>query len=144
MLGVIYLLLDVAPPEVLDNYGEMVRRLHSLYGAQCWFIICNAYVRMRSEHFERLRGQAGRDHDIAVETQARSTYSIDKPWGSVFSMALADTGRTSWEENVHRPAMLYTDPHCQPGRERRYDAAGFGRRARPIATTGAQTWSRRP
>ena len=52
VLRVIYLLLDVAPPEILDNYGEMVRGFHSTYGSTCWFIIYTADVRMRSEQFE--------------------------------------------------------------------------------------------
>ena len=49
VLRTIFLLLDVAPPELLDNYGEMVRSFHLLYGADAWFIIYTADIRMRSE-----------------------------------------------------------------------------------------------
>ena len=105
VLRVIYLLLDVAPPEVLDNYGEMVRGFHATYGSPCWFIIYTADVRMRSEHFERLRRHVERDHQQAVSLKVTSTFDVAKPWHSVFRMALSD--KIWWDENLHRPAMLY-------------------------------------
>ena len=105
VLRVIYLLLDVAPPEVLDNYGEMVRGFHATYGGQCWFIIYTADVRMRSEQFERLRRHVERDHQQATSRMLSSNFDPAKPWHSVFGMALAD--KIWWDENLHRPAMLY-------------------------------------
>ena len=54
------LLLDVAPPEILDNFGGMVWSLSFLYD-DAWFVVYNADVRMRSEPFERLRRRADRD-----------------------------------------------------------------------------------
>ena len=111
VLRVIYLLLDVAPPEVLDNYGEMLRSFATTYGSQGWFLVYQADVRMRSEHFDRLRRQAERVHLAAVSAHAHmpvpitSTFDVAKPWKSVFAMAIAD--KLWWDENLHRPAMLY-------------------------------------
>ena len=34
-----------------------------------------------------------------------TTFNIAKPWHSVFKAAIAD--KLWWDENLHRPAMLY-------------------------------------
>ena len=64
------LLFDVAPPETLDNCGEMVRSQSFLYD-NAWFVVYNASVRMRSEQFKRLRQRAERDHAAAGPQAAR-------------------------------------------------------------------------
>ena len=105
VVRVVYLLLDVAPPEVLDNYGELIRGFHSTYGSACWFLIYIADVRMRSEQFERIRRHAERDHQQATSLGLSSTFDVTKPWHTVFSKALSD--KLWWDENLHRPAILY-------------------------------------
>ena len=107
VLRTIFLLLDIAPPELLDNYGEMVRGFHTTYGTQAWFLIYTADVRMRSEHFSRLRRYAERDHDMANNLGAGlvSTYNPSKPWYAAFRAAIAD--KMWWDDNLHRPTMLY-------------------------------------
>ena len=55
VLRTIHLLLDAAPTEPLDNYGETIREFDALYGSACWFILYDAEFKMRSEHFPRLR-----------------------------------------------------------------------------------------
>jgi hypothetical protein len=107
VLRTIFLLLDVAPPELLDNYGEMVRGFHALYGPSAWFLIYTADVRMRSEHFDRLRRYAERDHDVASSIGIATTSSFDpaKPWHATFKAALAD--KLWWDDNLHRPAILF-------------------------------------
>ena len=101
VLRCIFLLLEVASPEMLDNYGELIRSFVSLYGEQAWFLIYQADVRMRSEHFERLRRYAERSEKLPAEV----TYDERKPWATVFHMAIEDT--SWWDANLHRPAMLY-------------------------------------
>eukprot|EP00969_Alexandrium_andersonii_P173378 7664441-Alexandrium_andersonii.AAC.1 len=49
------LLLEQCNPEPLDLYGEYIRVLHETYGSECWCLIYQADVRMRSEEFERIR-----------------------------------------------------------------------------------------
>jgi hypothetical protein len=105
VLRTIFLLLDIAPPELLDNYGEMLRGFHSLYGPSAWFLIYTADVRMRSEHFDRLRRFAERDHDAAVASGLTSTFNPAKPWHATFKAALAD--KLWWDENLHRPSILF-------------------------------------
>ena len=101
----IFLLLDAAPPEVLDNYGEMLRGFSTLYGAEAWFLIYNADVRMRSEQFERLRRKAERDHAEATALGGSSGFKPDKPWFTVFALAAGD--KEWWNDNLHRPVMLF-------------------------------------
>jgi hypothetical protein len=105
VLRTIFLLLDIAPPELLDNYGEMLRGFHSLYGSSAWFLIYTADVRMRSEHFDRLRRFAERDHDAALAAGSTSTFNPAKPWHATFRAALAD--KLWWDENLHRPSILF-------------------------------------
>ena len=85
-----FLLLDLVPPEVLDNYGELIREYSQTYGPESWFIIYTADIRLRSEHFVRLRRAVG---DTAPQ-----------PWSIVFKSAIAD--KLWWDANLHRPIML--------------------------------------
>jgi len=105
VLRTTYLLLGTVATEILGNYGEMVRGFHAMYGPQAWFIIYTADVRMRSENFERLRRHAERDHDATLRCGGASTFDVNKPWNTVFAKANAD--KDWWNDNLHRPAMLY-------------------------------------
>ena len=96
----IVLLIDMAGPEVLDKYGELIRSFVSTYTPECWFLVYLADVRMRSEHFERLRRFAERG-----EQPPSGVVYAARPWNAVFHMAVAD--RLWWDDNLHRPAMLY-------------------------------------
>eukprot|EP00969_Alexandrium_andersonii_P328237 14505001-Alexandrium_andersonii.AAC.1 len=49
------LLLEQCAPEPLDLYGEHSRSLVGTYGANTWYLIYQADVRVRSEEFERAR-----------------------------------------------------------------------------------------
>jgi len=105
VLRTTYLLLGTVAAEILDNYGEMVRGFHAMYGPQAWFIIYTADVRMRSENFERLRRHAEREHEATIQCGGSSTFDVTKPWNTVFAKANAD--KDWWNDNLHRPAMLY-------------------------------------
>ena len=114
VLRVIYLLLDIASPEVLDNYGELIRSFHLLYGAGAWFLIYWADTQMRSEQMERIRrqlerqagaGAGGTAVPVFSFGQQLSSFNQAKPWRSVFEMAISD--KLWWDEHLHRPAMLY-------------------------------------
>ena len=91
------LLLDLAPPEHLDNYGEMVRTFANQYGPQSWYLVYQADTRMRSEHFERLRRVA--------ERGAYPGFDPAKHWYTVFKLAIED--KLWWDEHLHRPAVLF-------------------------------------
>ena len=105
VLRTVYLLLGTVAPETLDNYGELIRGFITQYGESVWSIVYNADVRMRAERFQRLRRHAERDHAAARASNHRTTFDIARPWDTVFSMAVAD--KSWWEENMHRPALLY-------------------------------------
>jgi len=105
VLRTAYLLLGTVDTEILDNYGEMLRGFHGTYGPRAWFIIYMADVRMRSENFERLRRHVERDHEKDVRCGGTSDFDINRPWNTVFAKAIAD--KDWWNDNLHRPAMLY-------------------------------------
>ncbi len=92
------LLLKLADPEVLDQYAETIRKFHNEYGAQVWFIIYTADVRMRRDRFERLRRGEERKASDKGDT-------LDRPWNACYEAAIWDS--EYWQENLHRPAVLY-------------------------------------
>ena len=94
VLRTTYLLLGLAPSEAIDNYGELIRGFSSIYGAGAWFIYA-ADVRMRVEQFDRLRRHAERSEG----------FDVARPWFAIFGDAIAD--RLWWDENLHRPCILY-------------------------------------
>ena len=105
VLRTLFLLLDTVDPETVDNYGELIRGFSKQYGDECWSIVYTADVRMRSERFTRLRRQAEGDHSNKLAASLPSTFDVKRPWNTVFSLALAD--KSWWEEQVHRPAVLF-------------------------------------
>ena len=107
VLRTVFLLLYTCPPEVIDNYGEMVRSFHNTYGPSSWFLIYTADVRMRSEHLERLRRHAEGEHDDALAAGLPTSFDPAKPWHAAFRAAVGKTARDWWEDNLHRPALLY-------------------------------------
>ena len=105
VLRVVYLLLEIVDAETIDSYGELVRTFTQTYGDNAWFIVYNADVRMRAEQWERLRRKAERTHEEASAAGLQSLYDPAKPWKSVVRAALED--RNWWDENLHRPAILF-------------------------------------
>ena len=96
-----FLLLEASPPEPLDNYGEKIREFHGTYGAECWFIIYDADIKMRSEHFPRLRRHAENGEGLP----RGMVFDMQKPWASVWQMVVDDDNW--WNVHFHRPAFLY-------------------------------------
>ena len=76
-----------------------------MYRPSMRFVIYTADVRMRSEHFEMPRRYAERDDDAAVKAGSPLSFDPAKPWHATFKAALAD--KLWWDENLHRPAMLF-------------------------------------
>jgi len=105
VLRTTFLLLGAVETELLDNYGELVRGFHNTYGHEAWFIIYMADVRMRNEHFDRIRRHVERQHDREELAGIKSDFDVSRPWNTVFAKAVAD--RDWWGENLHRDAMLY-------------------------------------
>ena len=105
VLRTAYLLLEVAAPEILDHYGELIREFATTYGPRAWFIVYTADIRMRSEHFERIRRREERKHEAAVAAGTPSTFDVAKPWKAVFAAALTEDNW--WQDNLHRPALLF-------------------------------------
>ncbi|CAE8651021.1 unnamed protein product, partial [Polarella glacialis] len=90
------LLLDVADPERLEAYGEHIRGLHNTY-VDSWFLVYQADVRMRSEHFERLRRR--------LAAKPEWNYSGARPWNAVFAQAVRES--EFWATEVKEPAIRW-------------------------------------
>ena len=101
------LLLKAVPPELLDNYADMVKRFSSTYGPQAWFIVYQGEVRMRSENIERLRRRAERVHETAQSAHMVSEFDPKLPWATVFKMAVGEECKKWWDDNLHRDALLF-------------------------------------
>jgi len=82
-----------------------VRGFHNTYGHEAWFIIYMADVRMRNEHFDRIRRHVERQHDREELAGIKSDFDVSRPWNTVFAKAVAD--KDWWGDNLHRDAMLY-------------------------------------
>ena len=97
-----FLLLDAVRPERLDRYGEHISSFLNTYGTECWFIIYQADIRMRSEQFERIRRRLQIDSDA---NRPLHGFAPGKPWDGVFAVAVLD--REFWDTFVRERAILY-------------------------------------
>ena len=90
-------------------YAEKIEKYANIYGDQVWHLIYQADVKMRRDHFERLRRQ-GRDEladALQINPQLDLTsfpYVDQRPWNYVFSKAT--NAATWWKEELEDPAML--------------------------------------
>ena len=99
------LLCEACPVEHLHNYAEFIRKHANNFGPQCWFIVYQADLRCRSEHFERLRRKCEKEHRLAGLRGTLSTYQPAKPWETVFARAIED--KSFWDDEVRDACMLY-------------------------------------
>ena len=101
------LLLKTVPPETIQAYARYINRLAAQYGHQCWFIIYQADVLMRSDHMDRIKRSASAG---VIKTVDGSEFLRESPWPQVFSIASSDIhpqATAFWTENVHHPAMRF-------------------------------------
>ena len=99
------LLLQQVSPEVLDQYGDLIRDLSEQYGADCWYLVYLADVRMRSEEFPRLRRSEELRHEERLLANLPSAFNPDKPWDRVFSAATEASD--FWREEVKEKSVLH-------------------------------------
>ena len=95
------------PPETIKAYARHITKLASQYGSQCWFIIYQADILMRSDHMDRIRRSAAAD---VIRTVDGAAFDKEKPWPQVLAIAASDVHPQStafWTEHVHHPAMRF-------------------------------------
>ncbi len=97
-----FLLLGGFKPERLDLYGEHLRSFLTTYGPDCWFLIYQADVRMRSEHFERIRRRLQINFDTGL---VEFGFDPTVPWDAVFAAAVKD--KEFWDSEIREKALLY-------------------------------------
>ena len=154
------LLLGGFDQQPLSDYAEWIRALSEKYsqriGKDAWAIVYEADVRMRQEHFERIRRAL--DLHIAsglpLPPGTALRYDAQHPWNLVFAMAI-NTQFTEavsfWKDEVfevvalranyprkggrtaaHDPDALYTSPTDSPPQRHPFGKGNRnnGRRAR--------------
>ncbi len=97
-----FLLLGGFKPERLDLYGEHLRSFLTKYGQDCWFIMYQADIRMRAEHFERIRRRLQINFDAG---KIEFEFDPKSPWDTVFTAAVQD--REFWDSEIRDKALLY-------------------------------------
>ncbi|CAE8677873.1 unnamed protein product, partial [Polarella glacialis] len=118
------LLLDVADPEILEAYGEHIRGLRNTY-VDSWFLVYQADVRMRSEHFECLRRR--------LAAKPEWNYSGARPWNAVFAQAVRES--EFWATEVKEPAIRW---EARGRQQMRPAATGSNRKTSLDSTAVAQ------
>ncbi len=98
-----FLLLGGFKPERLDLYGEHLRSFITKYGSECWFLVYQADIRMRGEHFERIRRKLQIDFDAHKPNDLG--FDPKTPWDAVFAAAVKD--RDFWDSEVRDKALMY-------------------------------------
>ena len=85
----------------LKRYAAKIKAYARQYPA-CWGIIYQADVRMRSEHFLRIKATLEEEDDQAKEDNTRSPLSKTMPWDSVFRRATEGSEKW-WADNCKDP-----------------------------------------
>lgn len=91
-----FLLLETVTAERLDNYCEHVRSLAARFGPECWDLVYQADVHMRSEQFERIRRR--------LATSPEHGFTAAAPWNAVFAQAVKEDAY--WSREVVTPCTL--------------------------------------
>eukprot|EP00435_Cladocopium_sp_Y103_P074415 s25_g48.t1 len=97
-------MLDAVDLGHLQKYRAHVERMAERYGVKVWSVICQADVRCRLEHMERLKRKLKADHDQAVAAGKTTEYDEKRPWNLVWAKAVED--EAFWREEVTEPCML--------------------------------------
>ncbi len=101
MLKCTFLLLGGFKPERLDLYGEHLRSFITKYGPECWFLVYQADIRMRGEHFERIRRKLQIDFDACKPNDFG--FNPKSPWDAVFAASVKD--RDFWDSEIRDKAL---------------------------------------
>jgi hypothetical protein len=100
------LLLKAVRVERLKQYSELIRAFLLQYGPSVWPIVYQADVRMRLEHFEKLRRGAEIELSRLPAGVTRTpTYDPALPWDGVFGMAIRD--KAFWDREVREKCLLF-------------------------------------
>jgi len=90
--------LKVVTLGTLQRYAELISSFHRRFGEGAWAVIYQADVRMRSEHFERIRRRGTKEKADAVAAGGRHPFDENSPWQWVFEQAIGDL--PFWKEQV--------------------------------------------
>ena len=85
-----YVSHKAAPLGTLMRYRAKIADLHRRCGEGAWALIYQADLRMRSEHFERLRRRGEEERTAALAAGGTNLFDPSAPWGWVFDQACAD------------------------------------------------------
>ena len=100
-----------------------------------WWLVALGDVRMRQEHFERLRRGALKKHAERTKQGLDSDFKESMPWDVIFRDAALD--KEFWDEHVDQPAVLFATKLTQ-----RAEIADAG--TGPVTMTGGPATASQP
>eukprot|EP00971_Amphidinium_carterae_P046637 918639-Amphidinium_carterae.1 len=112
VLKTVLISLEAVSPARLERYADKIHRFARLYGPDFWGAVYAADVKMRQEHFERLRrrGAAIGAGGVGLATEDLPTWDPTYPWEWVFAAAVHD--QTFWHDELDAPVLLATSQGC--------------------------------
>ena len=96
------LMLDVVRRPRLIAYRAHIQEFSELHGAQGWALLYQADVRCRQEWMETIRCRLQLAHTTALALGNHTAFRADKPWDSVWEVAVEDW--QFWKREFERPA----------------------------------------
>ena len=97
-------MLEVASPYAVDAYKSKIQKFHVRFGPSCWLLLYQADIRMRLEHFERIRRRGAAYLAKSALTGASCGFNENQPWEWVFRESLNET--SFWKEEFEDWALM--------------------------------------
>ena len=148
VLRVVSIMLEIVEPQRTDDYKKKIEYYARLYGEDCWGLIYQADVEMRTKEFLKIKRRAdwklaqlqaiAPQGVTAVLSSGETKYDPDKPWDFVYYKAV-NGGRADsfWGKHVSEPCVmllsrlrreeeLIHDHHRHPGAGSQSSPSGPG------------------
>ena len=121
------MVLKAATRARLEKYYTRISKLSEEYPCT-WWIVALADLRMRSEHFERVRRRCAREHEERTRAGLPSGFNPQSPWDYVLREAARDND--FWREHVEKKALQFAT-RLQTAAALRDDDVGLVQQAQP-------------
>ena len=115
VLRTVFRLLKAVKMERIDAYADLILKFSEAYGEQCWFIIYQADVAMRSERMSRFKRTCQIHYDsLATQAEkaayAKKHYDPALPWDGIYFMASDEENSATqafWNAEVRDKCMMF-------------------------------------
>ena len=104
MFATALIMLGAATRARLEKYDQRISSFSREFPGM-WWLVADADLKCRSEHFEVLRARLEREHNERRETGLPCDFDPARAWDAVFKAASSDAA--FWHQQVEKRAMLY-------------------------------------